>query len=86
MGKSLKERATTLCRLKKKSLRRSRVRMSEQDARKTPTDAAEARPLPSAHFIDVTDYPTTQFFIHGYVSEVCRVTGFAAEVPPWVNR
>lgn len=86
MGKNLKEHATAPCRLKKKSPGRSRVRMSKQDARKSPTDAAEARPLPSAPFIYVTDYPTKQFFIHGDASEVCRVIGFAAEVPPWVNR
>ena len=86
MGKTLKERETALCRLKKKSSGRPRVRMSMQDAGKPPTDAAESRPLPSAHFISVTDYPTKQFFIHGNASEVCRVTGFAAEVPSWVNR
>ena len=86
MGKTLKERETALCRLKKKSSGRPRVRMSMQDAGKSPTDAAEIRSLPSAHFISVTDYPTKQFFIHGNASEVCRVTGFAAEVPSWVNR
>ncbi len=81
-----KERATAIRRLKSKSPGRSRVRMSEQVAEKSPTDSAESRPLPSAHFISVTDYPTKQFFIHGDASDVCRVIGFAAEVPPWVNR
>lgn len=85
MEKILKERETALRRLKKNSPEGSRVRMSKQDAGKSPTDSAEARPLPSAHFIHVTDYPTKQFFIHGDASEVCRVIGFAAEVPPWAN-
>jgi len=86
MGKILKERATAIRRLRSKSPGRSRVRMLEQDSGKCPTDAAEGRPSSSAHFISVTDYPTKQFFIHGDASAVCRVIGFAAEVPPWANR